>query len=413
MKYNTQIANGRKLPSDSIIDKADPRAAMEAIGHRFPNPVYRGIQQLLTEVSGKAPFNVEPLVEIKSWHRQLLTLATVALSITMVATAINIGLAGILLLIVPAWLLMSASLRTGQVSFTHYASHGALAGNRHLNILLGEMYSVLGLYSPLWEYQDGHVGGHHGKLNGREDPDGQFLSTWGFKPGCSLDFYWRHTWKLIFSPSFHGKLLITRFTSNFVPGKVLRHWQRDGLKHDFPTKARVAARKWAAVVFHLGMLFAAWSSANLSLYVFGYLIPLILGFNVLSLFQNISEHQPGLVPEQSPQLRGETRFTAGRFFGKAPEGNNLRFLLHVLLVALPSKLLVVGSTELQSHDFHHDPESKIWRLSEERWPMAHYARRDAQAQYGVVYKENWNFREILNHTFLALSSMSDNDYQSR
>ncbi|USE68348.1 hypothetical protein CTT31_04120 [Pseudoalteromonas maricaloris] len=385
----------RRQPQQS--PPTDIRESMVNIGAKLPSIFYLGIQQALTEISGKAPKSLPALIEFSAGHRQMMTLMFVLIGIMMTSLAISLSWLGIPLYLI-AFLMISASMRTMQVSFTHYATHGTLHRNSKFNDLLGEAYSVFALTTPMWMYKLSHIGGHHGRLNSVADPDASFFDNWGYKPGKFIEWYWMRTFCLLLSPLYYAKVLISRMRANFLPYSV-----DSVLTTTLPSKRVIRQRQLAAIGFHLTLPAIALASGFGTLYLLAYLLPLIVGFAILSLFQNLSEHQPKLVRGQNPNLKAETKYTAGRFFGKAytPEAP-LTWWTYMLFVAMPSKYLVVGNTELCSHDVHHAAESKFFLASDKQWAMAPYVRRNAVSE-GAVFKENWGFKATIEHSFHSLT----------
>ncbi|KZN56856.1 hypothetical protein N474_09555 [Pseudoalteromonas luteoviolacea CPMOR-2] len=377
----------------------DIRESMTHIGSKLPRSGYLFVQQLLTEITGKAPSSLPPLIKVTQLLRQIMTLTFLTTGIWLTSLFLEFGL-----LLFPIWiiavLLISASMRTMQVSFTHYAAHGTLHRNKWVNRVLGEAYSILSLSTPMWMYKLSHIGGHHGRLNSIADPDASFFDKWGYQAGRSISWYWLHTIKLIVSPSYYTKLFAERARANFAPFTV-----EPGLTSMMPTKRSIRTRQWAAIGFHSVLPVIAIEFGFGLLYLMGYLLPLVFGFGVLSLFQNLSEHQPALVPGQNPMLKAETKFTAGRFFGKEYDSNApIKWWAYMLFVAAPSKYLVVGNTELCSHDVHHAAEVRFFSVSDKEWANAPYVRRDAVNQ-GAVFKENWGIKDTIEHSFIALKSI--------
>jgi len=389
----------------NLKSRSDIRETMTKAGSWLPVPLYLAMQQLITEITGRAPRDVPALIELTSLARQLITLSVMLLSLvaihTLTSSAMVFGLAFVPIF----WLYIAVSLRTAQVSFTHYASHYTLLSHHWLNDVVGELWSVVNFSQPLWLYRMGHLVGHHRDLNSPVDPDATFFEDNGFVKGQSLHWYRKHMLKTVFSPSVHWRMFKSRMNANFRPFYSIEQSPLEHLELK-PSRIRVLTRFFAGVAIHVSVAGLAFTSGYGALYLLGYVVPVTVGYQILSLFQNATEHQPGIVPGQSELLRGQTKFTGARYFGTAyQEAHPVRWWLSMVFVALPQKLLTVGPTELQLHNIHHDPKRVIFELSDNCWAMAPYVARKAEMDYGIVYKETWGLKDALDESFMALAAM--------
>ncbi|GAB5379659.1 MAG: hypothetical protein Alis3KO_05500 [Aliiglaciecola sp.] len=366
------------------IPDVDPREQMREVGENLPLFFYLLLQQGITENTGKALSDVPPLVSFTTWHRQFFMWLQLGAGFVLIYLATLIGDAFWLLLPL-AWLLIAACLRTMQVSFTHYGSHGTLIQqSKRWNDWLADVYAMIALSTPLAHYRSGHVGdGHHGKLNTESDPDSRFLIDNGFEPGKTAMWYWRHTFILLLSPNYYLRGLAARVKMNLSFDKGTTVW-----------------RPFYVVVIQLLIVLAFLAFERLDLYVLGWVIPMVV-YHGLALLQNITEHNLAIVPGQPDDLGPETKYTTCRFFGNYHE--NRAVLILSLFKAWLAKLLTVGCTELCSHSNHHSFKRRWFYESDIDWMNAPYSRARA-VKAGERYKETWGFRDALNHNFKALSN---------
>jgi hypothetical protein len=373
----------------------DARETYRFVGNGLSDKLYKGVQQLITDITGKALPDVPPLVVFNTWHRQMFLWAQMLFAMLIGASICFVG--GIAFIVMPfSWLLTAAAFRTMQVSMTHYSAHRTLAKPIWLNELLGELYSVISLTDPLFVYRNGHLGKHHGQLNRKADPDSAFLEKNGFDSGHSVEWYWHHLFFTLVNPAYYTRALWTRFRHNLFATDLVE------LKGIFYTVVRTVV----VITLHGGLITLAICTDHFAFYSMFIAIPLLVIFPILSLFQNLTEHQIEEVPGQPLGLSREMKVTAGRFFGTAwdPTGKWAKTqLMGVLSKAWVCRLLVVGNTELASHDMHHSWTIKWFTESDKKWPMAPYVRA-AAINDGEKVKETFGLRAALNHSFSALVS---------
>ena len=292
-------------------------------------------------------------------------------------------------LLVPGWLLTVASMRTFQTSFVHHASHGMFLKPIKLGTRVAELLSVLIWIQPLSLYKADHLL-HHSQTATLKDADLRFLVSLGFRPGLSIDRYWKMFFGMLLSPQFHLTYALYRLRANFVAAPFLR---------------KLAAVLWTLALVVLSIL-GGWTWELLLVWM----VPAWPLYQMSGLTQLLTEHnwvRIGDGKERVTVVLG--RLTHARFFGEAvPEPGAgyvawLAWFLRMLLIHFPQRLLV-AQADLTNHDFHH-------RVSHGDWSNSAYARRDdalKPSSQWPEYTERWGFCAAASDTFRLLSSLPQN-----
>lgn len=351
----------------------DPRESMRRL--------WRPLQWLLTELTGKALPGQKPPFRWSPAGRFVLSLAFLALGLSLSYTALDSGgVAWVLLL--PGWLLTVSAMRTWQTSFVHHAAHGNFIQPPVIGSLLADALSTMVWIQPLSGYEPDHAL-HHAKIATKYDADLRFLIALGFSPGRPIREYWAKLFFMMVSPSFHLKYALFRLRANFVTAPPLR---------------LTAACIWTLAA--LGVTIVAPLTALVL-----WLIPAWPLYQIAGLLQLLTEHNWVRIGDGRDQPRVVlSRLTNARFIGDplpdavAPWTAQAGWWLRLMFLHLPQRLSIAQG-DLPNHDWHHREPKGDWAnaaysrslsLHDKRWPTA---------------TELWGTRRALEQTFRLLAAL--------
>jgi fatty acid desaturase len=222
---------------------------------------------------------------------------------------------------------------------SHQAVHDAISKHhKAVNKLVAEITSVIALTLPWEKYRKIH-GFHHipTKLGSLEDSDRRGLIKWGFISGQSSDYYELQIFKTL-SPisKYYWVFLSKRFQANFVKASPAR---------------RLMAIAWWILVLTITGLTQSWLTLTL-----GYLIPLVFGYAISSLFQTLTEHRWAY--DGDPKDKTFARLLP-------VDDPNTSIWEHLLNLYWRETVLV---TDLQQHQIHH------YKPKNFEWPMVAYSQ---------------------------------------
>jgi hypothetical protein len=341
----------------------------------------RQTQSAFTFVKGVANENEEPLHNPGTWSNVIFSVTTVSASVSSAHWILGHHNPLMTpLLIAPALIGQAGIYTLYHVGIHHGAGHDNVSRNRTANQVLADVTSIVILSISREAYKSIH-GLHHVPeiLATKNDPDYKWLYRWGFFPGQSLDYYWRRMWLILFSPAYHGVFFSNRLKMVFI---------------DPPSGRKALAIAWWGLVFGLATYFNAWPTL-----IFGYLIPVVMGYQVSSLLQGLSEHR--WLYSGDPEDKTFPRYLPI----EPPKSGNLFSWLTFILIFLTYLWYrtAVIPTDLPTHHQHHlKPRNRNFMMA----AYSKEAQRDRpKAVFGV--------RNHLREAFLSLSLAKSEEDQQR
>jgi len=301
-------------------------------------------------------------------------------------------------------LLTVCGLRTLSTTVNHYCVHGDFFSSekKELRVYqenLAELNSVFGFFQNFEDYKHEHLIHHDPKIVATiNDPDMIFLWQLGFRPGMSKTDLWSVFWKNVFGIEFHRKMLFARTKSNMSG----------------PTWRKIVVTAYVIGVIGLTSVFP------ISM-ILGWLLPVLLVYNVAALCQFTSEHywlketdNNGRLCESvsiKDKLARGKKLTSGRFSGEilildksslyAYSKSLVRWFLRMAFIHVPLRLLAWNG-DMPAHDHHHDLAKKG-----DDWPNFIYTRERAISSLKNEdgrYTEIWGLKNAINAVFDSLSS---------
>jgi hypothetical protein len=340
----------------------------------------RLIQSALTFVRGIANENEQPFPKLGTWSNVVFSGTTIVTSLSSAHWILghhNPLMAP--LLIAPTLIGQAGVYTLYHIGIHHGAGHDNASRNRSVNQVLADCTSIVILSISREAYKSIHAPHHIPEmLATKNDPDYKWLYRWGFIPGQGLDYYWHQMWLTLFSPIYHGVFFYKRLKMVFI---------------DPPNGRKALAIAWWSLVFGLAACFNAWPTL-----VFGYLIPVVIAYQVSSLLQGLSEHR--WLHSGDPEDKTFPRYLPIEL----PKSVNLFSWLTFILIFLTYLWYrtAVIPTDLPTHHQHHlKPRNRNFMMA----AYSKEAQRDRpKAVFGV--------RNHLREAFLSLSlAKSEEDYQ--
>ncbi|MEB3316860.1 MAG: fatty acid desaturase [Cyanobacteriota bacterium] len=243
----------------------------------------------------------------------------------------------------------------------HHAVHRAVSKRRWVNSFIAETTSIVCLAHPPSFYRQRHLVEHHHpkRLATILDPDYRWLKRLGFSQGQQLEQYELLLCRIIFSPTFYLKTLISR-----VRGHLIQD----------PLAQRAALIIWWAILMATAATFHLWAALVM------YALLVIVAFPFSALLQSATEHV--WTSKEQPQLKTHPRLL--------PIDANP----HLFLVYLYWRMAVL-TTDLCQHQIHHSNKP----INKFSWPMAAYSA-DARAD---LPRAVWGIRNHFRASFAILA----------
>lgn len=269
----------------------------------------------------------------------------------------------------------------------HQAVHHRLSGNETIDMLIGELCSIITFSQDFKSYQVDHCKLHHSPntFATKNDPILIFLERCGLTNGMDKSELILGLWSCIFSPFFHFKFIFKRAAHNF------------NIKHP--------VRLLFLVMFYTMLGAVLYNKNNVSgalLLFFG----LILLYQISALVEICSEH---LWFGNTEERRNTEYFYAdiswGRFCGlpyPTVKGNVFTWYLINLFYHLPVRLFILVG-DLPQHDFHHRHPIVV------EWINAIKLRNDAVSTISEnepEYLEVWGLHNAISIVFEQLSQQA-------
>lgn len=362
-----------------VVDKKDVREELSKLGENLPTPIYKVIQALITEITGKPYRGQQPLFNKTPFFHLLIAL--LCLFGGVIISAMSWRSAPWILLI--SWIYTVGGARDLQVNICHQCIHRNFFGNKR-DRWLAEIVSTVLLVQNYDGYFHDHVRLHHNRKHFssfEKDPDAAFLWKLGFRPGLEdTKSYWQLLAKVIISPKFHWLFMQARLKANFITSPLYR---------------RVMS---VVFVFALGTLITL--THSLTTFLIAWVFPLTVPYHIASLLQFISEHDWA----GNGSIESKCH---GRFCGDAPPFGQ-SFLDWVRwAIRIPYQLVVriiVLQGGMPQHDFHH-----LSPLALKEWANETYVRQ-REVEAGKEYIEFWGLENVINHVFERFVQASDPVY---
>jgi fatty acid desaturase len=358
---------------------------------RFPSFT----QPFWTWLTGKALPGEQPLFRTGPWTYLATTLLTFGTGVALSTWA--------LLRLPPwygAWLVLGWALtlngaRNMAVVLVHQCGHNRFTKNPKVDQFVGQCLSTLLLSQDVVSYRYDHAHLHHGAktFTTEQDPVLIFIRRSGFREGMTRRQLWLHTFKTLFSPSFHGGYLSSRLKYNLFlarGGRLLAAW------------AHVSA--WVALVL---LAEGMWKAC-----LFGFMVPVFFLYHQSAFLELLTEHAWFIPqrPDESVREHLSTR-SWGRFCASplpspalSPPARLLAWCgwwFSMLAYHLPMRFLVLVG-DAPHHDFHHrHPGTLDWTFS----GHARQADIDSGHKGWPAYWDVWGYHVALNHVFDALSGV--------
>jgi len=240
----------------------------------------------------------------------------------------------------------------------HQAVHGAVSKLAWLNTLVAYLGSIVSLGSPPSLYRVKHLLQHHPLwlLATIGDPDFRWLQRLGFVEGQAMDHYWSLLLRLLLSPSFYLKNLVSRVRVHMIQA---------------PLAHRFLVLMWWALLIVAAATFHRWAALLM------YLLLLTVAFPISTLLHTATEHV--WASKEHPRLKTHPRLL--------PIDSNP----HMFLVYLYWRMAIL-STDLSQHQLHHH------RPINHEWPMVAYSDK-AQADLPNAV---WGIRNHFQASFAYL-----------
>jgi fatty acid desaturase len=242
----------------------------------------------------------------------------------------------------------------------HQAAHGAVSRRRWINSLIAESTSIVCLAQRPSLYRPRHLTEHHNpkRLATNLDPDYRWLQSLGFSEGRPFEYYWLLMFRIILSPAFYLKTLVSRVRGHLIQAP-LAHQVSCLIYWTLLLAAAATLHLWAAMVM--------------------YLLLLVVAFPISALLQTATEHV--WTSNENPQLKTHPRLL--------PIDANP----HLFGVYLYWRMAVL-STDLNQHQIHHNkPTNKL------NWTMVAYSA-DARAD---LPRAVWGIRNHFRASFASLA----------
>jgi fatty acid desaturase len=348
----------------------------------------RWSQPLWTFITGKPAADERPLVSPSGWTYLFISLLVFAGGVagSFAVLMLGHGLWRLLLLGTVGCTLYGSRLLI--LTIAHQCAHLRFCRSKRLNRIVHDCLSTVVCSQNYDAYRYDHFRLHHGlhTFGTSQDPVLTFIRQLGFTENLSRRQLWHKLWLTCISPAFHGRYLRNRLRYNFFDGRKARR----GL----------AALWWSAVV---GLV--VWRPDLLVPVAVGYLLPVLVLYNVSAFLELICEHvwmRP--IASSSPRER-ITELIWGRFCGDAvPKEKQalawLRWGARLLFYHLPCRMFVLTGDAPQ-HDFHHVvPNGR-------RWMMSAYERRDTVAARNMEDREVWGLFAAIDIVFRHFSTVRE------
>jgi hypothetical protein len=345
-------------------------------------------QPFWTFLTGKPAADEQPPFVLSGWTYLLISLVIFAGGIagSLAVLTQSHGLLRLLILGTVGCTLYGSRLLI--LTIAHQCAHLRFCRSKRLNRIVHDCLSTIVCSQNFESYRYDHFQIHHGlhTFGTSQDPVLTFIRQLGFTEELSRPQLWRRLWLSCISPAFHGRYLFSRLRHNFWAPRLARRG--------------FAVLWWGAVV---GLLV---SCPHLLLPVaVGYLLPVLLLYNVSSFLELICEHV-WMRPIASPSARQRiTELIWGRFCGDAvPAGGGalawLRWCARMLFYHLPCRMFVLTGDAPQ-HDFHHIVPNG-WR-----WTMSAYERQDTITAHKMEDREVWGLFAAIDIVFRNFSTVQD------
>lgn len=350
---------------------------------RFPG----WTQHFWTWQTGKALPGQSPLIR-HTWASYLATvLAVYAGGLTLSAVAVATRFPYWYLALLAGWVLTVNGARHLVLTIAHQALHRSFSRRPALDLLWGDVATVLSCFHTLQDFKEEHFDNHHRRtvFATEADPPVQFLRGLGFHPEMTKPALWRRAWTVFVSPAFYWNGFRDRMVSNLTRGGPVR---------------RMAFGVWALSWLSLPL----WLPHGGWVLLLAFVVPVIPFAQLSALLDRLGEHE-WLAPRDSSDRRFYTvSVTSARFCGEAvpPAGLPrvravaawLRWIARTALYHLPSRLLVVVG-DLPNHDFHHRYPANA------QWTVAAYARQHDidTGPEGPAYREVWGMGAAIDNLF--------------
>jgi hypothetical protein len=378
---NSRLSQGEEQASD-------PRESMRRL------PAF--LQPLLTLLTGK-PLPEEKSWQLTPWHH--LGSACLSLAVGAIGSIILVsyGWRGILGLLL-TWLLTAHGARKNRTVIMHQCSHHNFVRVKWFDRLLGKVISLVLISEEFDAYQNSHLRFHHSTRHQTvDDPTVAFLFyELGLSPGMAPRRMWMRLFTTIISPAYHTRFFSTRLKSHFL---------NTSFRYQL-----IFTLFWSGMITALSTFGLWWE------FIFAWLVPVVLLYQVSTAFRLASKH---IFPRRLPAKRTRAslgEFTIGIFTGAECPPPNLSLMknltawswwwMRMLLFHLPTQLFILPGDGC-AHDFHHRyPSFPDWSN------YIHNRAKDlASAEaMGVPYREVWGIHRAIQECFETLSLAEPNDY---
>jgi hypothetical protein len=379
-------------------------SARDMGGGGYRNSLRTGValvDEVTTRLTGKALSNQKPIFDLGGagwWGASTLALAVtwpllgVAVSIVPEAGWGN-------LVLVPAIIagkaILVGRLRAQQVVFGHHAVHGTISRRwPRLNAAVKRFATVIPLAQNPNDYRSDHVTKHHKRkvFTTIDDPDAEFLSELGFRPGMKKAQAYRRLWETIASPRFHYLFAKARIRSAFVSSDRTH---------------KLLASLWVGVLITVASLVPWW------VFLLTVFMPMVPLYHVSALLQFLTEHR-WLVTRDGPKTQSDYEARCvGRFSLLPPPSDDVQGTSRLMAwlgwgVRMVPELIVrtaVWVGDLPAHDHHH----VVGHVGHDAhdWHEALFERQrsiDEGDRCGLAEREVYGLKAALDWVFEGLET---------